>query len=118
MTTPSKKRLTGRVAFRIEDDVVLLFKEKAAAAGMTPSEFFRDCVLNNKTTVVHKTRASADKKHLLYLTNKASNNLNQLAYRAHRDHNAGILDSATYRQILAELEQIGDSMKHVVNHVD
>ncbi len=79
------KKLTKLVSFRLAKADHATYLEKVEASGCTSSEYFRHCVLTNKTQIVARTKASADKKQLLYLYSKASNNLNQLAHRANAE---------------------------------
>ncbi|WP_172119025.1 plasmid mobilization protein [Halomonas hibernica] len=111
-------RLTNPVAFRLTEADHAAYIEKVEASGMKPSEFFRECVLTNRTQVVARQKNSADKQRLIYLFNKTSNNINQLAHRANVDFNAGTISEATYSGILNELELMGRYMKAVINDVD
>ena len=74
------------VSFRLSEADFLAYQAKCAEAGLTPSDFFRECVLTNRTQIVARPKASGDTRRLLYLFNKAGNNMNQLAHRANADH--------------------------------
>lgn len=91
---------------------------KVEASGQTKSEFFRSCVLGNKTEVVAKTPASADKLQLIWYFNKASNNLNQLAWSAHQTRKRGLLDARTFEQVLSHLSTISELMKKGIADAD
>lgn len=106
------------VSFRLSEADYLAYQAKCEEAGLSQSDFFRECVLTNKTQVVARPKASADRQRLLFLVNKTSNNLNQLAYRANSDHLAGKLSEAGYETILDNLELIGRYLKATINHVD
>lgn len=112
MARPRKKdaeRLGLPIAVRLPEADRAALIEKAGAAGMTPAEYVRKAVASNATVlVVKKDRRDYDR--LQYLVNKAGNNLNQLAHRAHVDHQAGTLSEATYARILLELQQLGRLM--------
>jgi hypothetical protein len=110
--------LTRSIALRVTQQVFEAFDAKVEAAGTSRSKFFRDAVLSNQTTVIARIRATGDKRRLLYLANKSSNNLNQLAHRAHLDHVAGSLSEATYQKILANLQQIARSLNSAASNVD
>lgn len=113
-----KVRLSKPVAFRLTEADHAAYLEKVEASGLKPSEFFRECVLQNRTQVVARVQPSGDKRRLLYLFNKASNNLNQLAHRANAAELAGTATAATYAGILAELQAISDMMKEALDHAD
>lgn len=112
------EKLVKPVAFRLTADDYRQYEKKYLASGLSKSEFFRDCVLKNKTQVVAKEKASGDKKRLLYLVNKAGNNINQLAHRANSDHLAGVLDRGHYGQILEELQLLTRYLNATLRHVD
>jgi hypothetical protein len=109
---------TMPVSFRLAKSERLAYLAKCKAAGLSPSDFFRECVLTNKTQIVARPKASADRQRMLFLVNKTSNNLNQLAYRANSDHLAGKLSEAKYEALLDNLELIARYMKATLGHVD
>lgn len=104
------EKLSHTVAFRLTDGDFLAYKRKFSASGLTQSEFFRAHVLTNTTQVVAKPRASADTKRAVFLLQKASNNINQLAHRANADHLAGILSESSFLAILSQLDQLNSFM--------
>lgn len=121
MARPRKdeaERLTKTVSLALTEADYLAWLAKVHASGLTRSEFFRECVLTNRTQVVARPKASADKTRLLYLASKASNNANQLAHRANADHLAGIVSESTYQSILYELQTLNTFLKAWVSHVD
>lgn len=109
---------TKPVSFRLAQSERLAYLAKCEAAGLSPSDFFRQCVLTNKTQIVARPKASADRQRVLFLVNKASNNMNQLAYRANSDHLAGKLSEAKYQALIDNLELIARYMKATLGHVD
>ena len=100
------------------DALRTIVEDEYRAAGVKPSDFFRDAVLNNKTQIVARTPPSSDKRRLIYLFNKASNNLNQLAHTANAAELAGTVTPATYAGILAELQTLADVMKEAIRNAD
>lgn len=112
------KEPTRTVSFRLALPDHVAYLAKAKAAGVKPSDFFRDAVLNNKTQIVARTPPSSDKRRLIYLFNKASNNLNQLAHTANAAELAGTVTPATYAGILAELQTLADVMKEAIRNAD
>jgi MobC-like protein len=93
------------------------FIEKVRQSGMSQADFFRECVLTNRTTIVARAPASADRKRALFVLNKAGNNLNQIAHVL----NAARLDKSatgqTYESALDALEQIELLLKAHLRHV-
>lgn len=112
-----KARLVRAVSFRLTEADHKNYLAKVEASGMKPSEFFRECVLTNKTQVIERPKTSGDKKRLLYLFNKTSNNINQLAHRANSDYLNGVVSEKTYSKMLLELEHLSRYMKAVINDV-
>jgi hypothetical protein len=113
MTRPSKsdnEKLNRTVAFRLTDGDFLGYKKKFSASGLKQSEFFREHVLSNTTQVVARPVASADARRAVYLLQKASNNINQLAHRANSEYLAGVLSDTTFLSIVSQLEQLNQFM--------
>jgi hypothetical protein len=109
-TKPEHEKLKHPVSFRLKDEDFLVYERKFSASGLNQSEFFRAHVLNNTTQVVAKVAASADAKRAVFLLQKASNNLNQLAHRANAEHLGGVLSEATFLAIVDQLLQLNGFM--------
>lgn len=114
----TKEALGKPVSFRLPEADRQLWLEKVAASGRTPSQFFRECVLENRTQVIARVPPSADRRRLLFIVNRTGSNLNQLAHRANADHLAGRLDAQAYEALLAELESIRHALQAVLSNVD
>lgn len=112
------QKLTRLVSFRLTDADHKAYLEKVEASGLKPSTFFRDCVLTNKTQIIARPKSSIEKARLLYLFNKASNNINQLAYRANSEHKGGALSESTYLAVLDALDELSRDMKDILRQVD
>lgn len=106
------------ISFRLNANDHAVWMQKIESSGMTKSEFIRAAVINNETVVHERKRASVDKKKLLFISNKASNNINQLAHRAHSDKLAGILSESTYIDVLYELQSLNSHLKATLSNVD
>ncbi|MDO9207018.1 MAG: hypothetical protein Q7T91_02090 [Sulfuricurvum sp.] len=118
MASKEKEKLAKPVSFRLTAADHAAYLEKVEASGMKASVFFRDCVLGNKTQVIARPKSSVEKDQLIYLFNKASNNMNQLAHKANAAHLAGSVSEATYTDILAELQTMADFMKASIKNAD
>lgn len=103
---PDSEKLSKTVAFRLTEGDFQSYERKFAASGLNQSEFFREHVLTNSTKVIARPIATADTKRIVFLMQKASNNINQLAHRANAEHLAGVLSDATFRGIVSQLEQL------------
>ena len=117
---PKRKRIPGGtgkpISFRLPESERQAWLAKVSASGMTQSEFFRQAVVANRTTVQSQPAPSADSRQLVYHFCKAGNNLNQLAHRVHSDRLAGKLDEATYESIQYQLDLIAKYLKATVAH--
>jgi len=114
----AKVGLKKVVSFRLTTADHDAYLAKVAASGMKPSPFFRDCVLTNKTQILARPKPSKELGRLVYLVNKASNNVNQLAHRANADYLAGTVSEGTYTRILGELQTLIQFMKAAVKNAD
>lgn len=113
MARPMKsndEKLNHTVAFRLTDGDFLDYKRKFSASGLNQSEFFREHVLTNTTQVVARRVVSADARRAVFLLQKASNNVNQLAHRANSEHLAGVLSEGTVLAIVDQLRQLNRCM--------
>ncbi|WP_321899480.1 plasmid mobilization protein [Paraburkholderia heleia] len=106
------------IAFRLPEADREAWLAKVAASGLTQSEFFRQVVLTNRTQVIARPSASVDRKRLLYIFNKISGNLNQIAHCANSEHVRGKLSEATYEQLLTQLQTISRYLKSTLAKVD
>jgi len=111
MARPPKSdedKLAKVLAFRLTEDDYLAYRSKFQASNMTQSEFFREHVLHNTTQVLARPAATADSRRAIFLLQKASNNINQLAHRANSENLAGKLSEGTFMQVLVQLERLND----------
>lgn len=120
MARPPKnaERLSKPVSCRLSATDYKAYLSKVQASGLSQSDFFRECVLQNKTTVTAIQKTNPDLQRMLFLFNKTSNNLNQLAHRANSDHLADKLSEAKYAAILEELNLIARYLKATLRHAD
>jgi hypothetical protein len=117
MTKKAKTESLGeRVAFRLSRPDYLLFLDKVKQSGKSKSDFFRQCVIDSQVTPKRNDQAArAERIRLLYLLNKAGNNINQLARAANTAYSTGKVDADLYQAILNHLEHISSEMKAAVH---
>lgn len=106
---PEEDLLSRTVAFRLTERDYKVYKIKFAATGVSQSQFFRDNVLSNRTQVIAKAH-SPNGERAVFLLSKSSNNLNQLAHRAHLAHIDGNLTTLTFHIILEQLKSLNSFM--------
>lgn len=111
-------QLSKRVGFRLSEAEYDAYRTKVSASGMTPSEFFRQCVLTNRTQIVERPRLSVDRKRIMYVINKTGNNLNQLAHVANSARVSGHLSESTFVALIDELEMVTQLLKAHLHRVD
>jgi len=111
-------RLSRKVTIRLREADWTSYVKKIEASELTPSEFFRRCVLTNETQIVVRSRPSADRRQLLYAVNKIGNNLNQLAHAANSARVAGTVSELTYLAVLDHLRWIEQFLKGLLERVD
>ena len=104
-------------SFKVDKETAEALDTICAQASYTTSQWLREAVLANRTQVVARRKPTPDYKRLLFLANKASNNINQLAYRVNADHLAGKVSEKTYESVLLELHALTRFFKGML-HVD
>lgn len=67
-----------------------------------------------QTKTAESDESREARRRLLFLANKTSNNVNQLAHRANAAHQARTIDAHTYEAILYELQRLSDAMKGAI----
>lgn len=118
MARPTKndvEKLSETISFRVNKRDFLDFEGKRLAAGMGKSKFYRDHVAHNTTQVIARPILSTDAKRAVFLLQKSSNNLNQLAHRANAAHCAGQLTEATFSVLVDQLQQLN---QFVINQAE
>jgi hypothetical protein len=116
--TDQPRSLSKRLNFRIDEATYAAFEAKVSAANLTRSEFFRDIVLNNKTQVIARKISTDHTKQALFLINKASNNINQLAKAANTAQQSGKITDKLYRSLLESLDQQNQLLQAFLEHVN
>jgi len=110
--------LSKRLNFRLDETTYLAFEAKVQAANLSRSEFFRDIILNNKTQVVARKKTTDTTKQALFLINKTSNNINQLAKAANTAQQTGKITDQLYRSVLESLDQHNQLLQALLDYVD
>ena len=98
--------LNKSFAFRLETRAkTLALEKKIAQSGVSTSEYLRTICDREESVVI---AVSPHKAHAVFLLNKASNNINQLAHRANTAHQSGKLDQGSLSLITSELQKLND----------
>lgn len=108
-----------RIIFRVTETEKEIFLKKVKKSQGTASDLLRERVINDEYFIVAKPpKTSLDKKQLLYLYNKTSNNMNQLARQTNIYCKKDSLTDKQFTQILSTLITIRDLLKSGIEYVD
>lgn len=112
------KNKTRVVSFRIAEEDIAAYEEKLQNSGVTKSQFFRGILFDSNATFEAPPK-SKDFERLLFLYNKSSNNLNQLAHRVNSAYRKSeVISESLYIKAVNELVLIRELLMAGVNHVD
>lgn len=105
------------ISFRVSADTHDKLLKKIQATGLTKSEFIRDYVLQEKTTVVQAADQDAQQQHkkILFTVATASNNLNQIARVLNTLRVTDSLDLDAFRVAMTTLNRIDTDLKRFAN---
>ncbi|MCX8963072.1 molybdopterin-guanine dinucleotide biosynthesis protein MobC [Erwinia sp. OLTSP20] len=112
----SVKKTKDRVlTCRVSHEDFEKLEQMIADAGMSKSEYFRDVVINKKAEINVIVK---DMQSLIFYYNKASNNLNQIAYKANSAHLENRISESLYGRVLNALIDIRSLLLKGVQDAD
>lgn len=112
----SEKKPKDRVlAFRVSEDEFAEHAEKQPASGLSMSAYCRRIFLEGQVTIVP---ASKEQERLVFLYNKSSNNLNQLAHRVNQAYRSKIISERLYLNLNNQLVAIRELLLSGVKNAD
>lgn len=112
----AKKPLKDRViSIRVTAEEHASLEAQRARTNLKPSQFGREMLLN-KTPVFNE--ASVHGERIVFLVNKASNNLNQLAHQVNQASRRGITSERVYLLYLNKLASIEHLLQVGILYVD
>lgn len=119
-TKPDAEKLTKTIAWRVTDRVYLDLMEKYKESGLTQSDFLRALLDERKdqVTIIARPKMTVDKRRLLFLASKISNNINQLAYKVNSHHLSGLISDKVYESVLKSLVLTNKILSGFVNDID
>jgi hypothetical protein len=98
------------VTFRLSQSEFSPYEKLIKDSGLKKSRVMREVfIAKSGKTSLPKTQTK-DSKRLLFLANKTSNNINQLARKLNMDYNNGIVNEKTYTLLLNNLINIERSL--------
>lgn len=113
-----KKNKDKVVAFRLSQEDFAQFEEKLASSNMKKSEFFREVFLNANVNITLKAAPSKDLEWLVFLFNKSSNNLNQIAHQINSAHLAGKVSERLYKAVNNALVDVRELLMAGIKNAD
>ena len=106
----SKENKNVKITFRLSQSEFEPYEKLINESGLKTSKVMREVFIAKAGKVELPKTQSKDSKRLLFLANKASNNINQLARKLNMDHNKGIVNERTYSLLLNNLINIERSL--------
>ncbi|HGS5816809.1 TPA: plasmid mobilization relaxosome protein MobC [Vibrio diabolicus] len=100
-----KESASIHVQARLTPSEYAPFKKLIEITGTKKATLFRHVILSNKNNVVCLGKSSEEeaKKRMVFLANKASNNLNQIAKRLNQAHRGEVVREQHYTRMMNEL---------------
>lgn len=111
----SKQKKSVSISFRLSVDEMAQFESFIKRAGCSPSDFFRELILNDLPMFKEYTGL---RKRLIFITNKAGNNVTQLAYVANVAFERGLINADVQLKWLNLLASIEELLLAGIHHAD
>lgn len=108
------ERLARKLSFRLTEADFHVYSQRFQASGLTQSEFFRHCVLTNRTEFI----VDARRPLLLHAINKAGYSLNQVARAIQDAKGSGQLNEALVLTVIDHLIWIEVFLQGMVGRAD
>ncbi len=112
MTINEKKNV--KITFRLSESEFKPYEKVIAKSGLKTSQVMREVFIEKSDKVVLPKQQSSDSKRLVFLANKASNNINQIAKKLNIDHLEGTVNEKTYTALLNNLINIERSFFNAI----
>lgn len=109
-----KKRLNKVVAIRLNDEEYKSIKNKFKDTDLKDSALFRELLLSKSAQIEVKKEDSKDYSRAVFLINKTSNNINQLAKAINTAYRSEAVSESLFLTYLKELQAI---QNHLLNTI-
>ncbi|TLS73439.1 plasmid mobilization protein [Photobacterium damselae] len=112
-----KEQKTQVITFRLTESEYEPFKKIFENSDLSKSEFFRHMFLTSKDNYTFEVKENKpiDYSKLLFINNKISNNINQIAKRLNTDSKSGIITQRSYNLAINNLISIESQLKRVLD---
>lgn len=98
-----KEALTNIVTFRLSDAEYAPYQSILDTGSITKSKLFREVFIAKGDIIELPKFQSNDNKRLMFLANKASNNINQIARKLNNAYRGGVINERVYIETLNTL---------------
>ena len=105
------------VTFRCTEKEFEPYQKIIDGTGISRSALMRQVFIAKKGQLVEPKQPQVEKKRVVFLANKASNNINQLAKRVHQAYRGGIVSEQLYRETLNMLVSIEKAFAGAIKNV-
>jgi len=112
-TKPESDRLTERVAFRVTAATKATYEARLAKSKLSKSEFFRDCVMTDRTEIIIPETMTYDMRESLRLLKNIANNCNQIAHVLNSAMLSGILGPSMIEHMLNKVSALLDESRDI-----
>ncbi|MBS0044830.1 hypothetical protein KFE26_21420 [Shewanella sp. M16] len=99
----SKEKATEHIQIKLTPTEFKPYGELLAVTGLKSATLFKKILLSREVELAIDKNANVDRKRLVFLANKASNNINQIAKSLHQAHRGGIVNERVYVETLNNL---------------
>lgn len=110
-TKPESEKLTERVAFRVTLATKQEYELRLAKSGLSKSDFFRECVMTDRTEIVVPAPVTDDMRESLRLLSNIANNCNQIAHALNIANQAGMISDVMVEVVLSKVSILVDKAK-------
>ena len=113
----SRENRSKKITIKLTHSEFERFKESLKVSGLTESSYFRQLLVGKDDVEVSKGEEVplVDRK-LVFLFNKISNNINQLAKNSNRAHLTGLINTTHYKLLLNRLINIEDLLNNMIKN--
>lgn len=113
-----KKKANNVITFRLTDDEFLPIKTAIEKTNITKTEICRSIFLSEKFTFEVKENKPIEYSKLVFIFNKTSNNINQLAKNINTASKLGIVNNQQFSQLLNKLIIIESILDNTLKGID
>lgn len=100
------EKLTERVAFRVTAATKHEYELRLLKSGLSKSDFFRECVMTDRTEIIVPQAVSSDYRECLRLLSNIANNCNQMAHALNLANQAGIISETLTVSVLRNVSKL------------